>query len=65
MTNGGLFSIWIDGAVTSNDGANVVGKYKLLYKTTNFISNMFTWMIVLLCLVVFMAIIRCIKNKIL
>lgn len=32
--------------VQSRDGTDVSGKYKLLYKTANFFSNMFTWVVV-------------------
>lgn len=47
----------------STDGTNVFGKYKLLYKSANFFSNMFTWIIVFLGIIVFVVILRFLNKK--
>lgn len=49
--------------VLSTDGSNVNGKYKLLYKTANFFSNIFTWLVVFLILLVITLIMRWLRNR--
>lgn len=57
LANGSLFVFDQDEGVISTDGQNIYGKYKLLYKTANFFSNCFTWIIVAFCLVLLSVII--------
>ena len=46
MAAGTLFEFGDGETITSTDGQDIYGKYKLLYKTANFFANQFTWMVV-------------------
>jgi hypothetical protein len=48
--------------IDSTDGQNILGKYKLLYKTANFFSNQFTWLIVFICFAGAAILLRIIRN---
>lgn len=63
IAKGGLFMVNDEIGVLSTDGSNVNGKYKLLYKTANFFSNIFTWLIVFLILLAITLIMRWLRNK--
>lgn len=63
IAKGGLFMVNDEIGVLSTDGSNVNGKYKLLYKTANFFSNIFTWLIVFLILLAITLIMRRLRNK--
>ena len=60
---GGLFMVNDEIGVLSTDGSNVNGKYKLLYKTANFFSNIFTWLVVFLILIAITLVMRWLRNK--
>lgn len=63
ISSGSLYEFASDGTVYSVDGQNIRGKYQLLYKTANFFSNQFTWLLVFLGLLFLGTIIRIIRNK--
>lgn len=50
--------------ISSTDGQNIYGKYKLLYKTANFFSNQFTWLIVFICFLVAAIVLRIVRNRV-
>lgn len=51
LIDGNIFNINTnDQFISSSDGQNIFGKYKLLYKTANFLSNQFTWILIFLSL---------------
>lgn len=64
MTSGSLFQVGDSSLVESKDGQNIYGKYKLLYKTANFLSNQFTWMIVFVCFVAVAIVLRIVRTKV-
>ena len=63
MTSGSLFEFATGDTVVSTDGQNIYGKYKLLYKSANFFSNQFTWIIVFVVFLVVGLILRFARNK--
>lgn len=62
MALGSLFNVQPDYSVSSVDGQNIFGKYRLLIKTANFFSNQFTWIIVTFAILVFAIIVRIVRN---
>lgn len=65
ITDGNLFDINTNNEfISSTDGQNIYGKYKLLYKTANFLSNQFTWILIAVSLLVVGLLIKVVRNKI-
>jgi hypothetical protein len=62
--SGSLFVLEKSDLISSTDGQNIYGKYKLLYKTGNFFSNQFTWLIVFICFLVAAIVLRIVRNRV-
>lgn len=63
LSAGSLYKFATDGTMYSVDGQNILGKYQLLYKTANFFSNSFTWLLVLAVLLALGGVIKLVRNK--
>lgn len=63
LASGSLFVFESTTLISSTDGQNIFGKYKLLYKTANFFGNQFTWIIVFVCFLAAALILRFVRNK--
>lgn len=62
LAEGSLYIFSPDSSVSTIEGENIFGKYKLLKKTANFFGNQFTWMIVFFSIIVFAILIRFWRN---
>ena len=63
LTDGNLFDMNTNNEyISSTDGQNIFGKYKLLYKTANFLSNQFTWLLIAASLLLFGVLVHFARN---